>query len=274
MKLAFGPMARRNDSLFQSLRSMSLRRGVGAPVGPTVEDLQEFERRNGVRGLRTSLETARQAEDKAFRSIKSQLDNFFETLSHLKMQEKRTEYFNRVDSLRAQALPTLDSGECGLGKALPRKRGNGAAAAVAQFLQICTDDVDEGSPVEQRSKLYMDLLVDYLAHRPQPSPRPESEIPKVEPDPMAGRKGADEAEDEQDEAEGADDGPDPALSPTRTNEPRNRKCRNQSRCLLGCGSFRGRGELTKHYQRMHVRNGRSIGPSRVPSASAREWVMS
>jgi len=201
MKLAFGPMAGRNDSLFQSLRSMSLRSDVGAPVDPTVEDLQEFEGRNGVCGLRTSLETARQAEDKkAFRSIKSQLDNFFETVA-LKGARKEDRTFQRVDSLRAQGLPTLDSGECGLGKALPRKRGNGAAAAVAQFLQSCTDDVDQGSPVEQRSKLYMDLLVDYLAHRPQPSPRPESEIPKVEPNPMGGRKGADEAEDKQDEAE-------------------------------------------------------------------------
>jgi hypothetical protein len=165
MKLAFRPMAGRNDSLFQSLRSMSLRRDVGAPVDPIVEDLQEFEGRNGVRGLRTSLETARQAEyKKAFRSVKSQLDNFFETLLHLKVQEKRTEYFNRADSLRAQGLPTLDSGKCGLGKALPRKRGNGAAAAVARFLQSCTEDVNEGSPVEQRSKIYMDPFVDYLAH--------------------------------------------------------------------------------------------------------------
>jgi len=175
------------------------------------------------------------------------------TLSQLKIQEKRSEYFNRVDSLRAQGLPTVDiSEESGLGKALPGKRGSSAAAAIARFLQSCTKTTDEGSPVEQRSKLYMELLVDYLAHRPQPCPHPESEIPNVEPDLTGRQKSADDVAD-RDEAETTDDDPD--LAPTRTERPRNRKCRNQSRCLLGCGSFRGRSELTKHYQRMHVKNG-------------------
>ncbi|KAF2727597.1 hypothetical protein EJ04DRAFT_133495 [Polyplosphaeria fusca] len=46
--------------------------------------------------------------------------------------------------------------------------------------------------------------------------------------------------------------------------PRNREPRNQSECLLGCGSFRGRSELTKHYQRTHVKTGTFDRPFPCP----------
>ncbi|KAF2731199.1 hypothetical protein EJ04DRAFT_16250 [Polyplosphaeria fusca] len=243
MRLAFGPMAGRNDCLFQRLRSMSLRRDADAPIDLSVEDVQEFEKRNDVSNLRASLKTTQLAGDKKeAMSIKSRVEYLIETLSSLKVKELRDAYFDRVDSLRARGLPTLcSSEESGLGKALSKKRGNGSAAAIAEFLQRCTYDVDEGSSVEQRSKVYMNLLVDYLAHRPQPGL--ESEVPKVEPDPTGWQNSADVG-DEKDDA--------------MTDE------REQSRCLLCNGSFRGRSELTKHYHRLHVKNGTFDWPFSCP----------
>lgn len=82
MRLAFGSMAGRSDALFQSLRSMSLRRDAKAPVDPSMADLQEFEERSDVRDLRSSLEMARKAGDKkASRSFTSQLNNLIQTIA-------------------------------------------------------------------------------------------------------------------------------------------------------------------------------------------------
>lgn len=149
--------------------------------------------------LRASLEVARLAGDKKeAKSIKSRVENLIAILSLKKVQELRVAYFDRVDSLRAQGLPTLLVRRKRSWKALSKKRGNVSAAAIAEFLQRCANDVDKGSPVEQRSKVYMNLLVDFLAHRPQPSL--ESEIPKVEPGPTDWQKSANVG-DKKDDAE-------------------------------------------------------------------------
>lgn len=153
------------------------------------------------------------------------------------MQEKRARYFNRVDSLRAQGLSTTDAvKECGPENIISRKRSHGAEAAIARLMQSCTSDADECS-VEQRPKVYMELLVDYLAHRPQTTSKYGSDTD-------------DEAEDknEADSANGEQAGKKDKLS----------------RCLLGCGSFRGRSELTKHYQRIHVKKGTFDRPLSCP----------
>lgn len=94
-----------------------------------------------------------------------QLENLIETLSDLRVQEKRSEYFDRVDSLWARGLPTDPSGLHDLEKIISRKRSGHGAAAVAQFLQRCNENVNKGYSVEQRSKLYMEMLVDFLVHR-------------------------------------------------------------------------------------------------------------
>lgn len=241
MGLAFGAMAGRNDRLFQRLRSMSLSRDAGAPVDLSVEDLQGFEKRNDVSNFRASLKAARLAGDKKeAKRIKSQIENRIATLSSLMLARRRGQYFDNADSRRAQGLPPpCLSEESDFGKAL-KKRGNGLT--IAEFLQRCTNDVDEGSLVEQRSKVYMNLLVDYLAHRPQPNL--ESEVPRVEPDLTRWQKNADVG-DRKDDAETDERG-------------------EHSRCLLCDGSFRGRSELTKHYHRLHVKNGTFDWPFSCP----------
>lgn len=223
MKLAFGPMAGRNDDLFQSLRSMSLSRDAGAPVDVSVEDSEEFEKRCDMQGLRADLERARQRDNKEIRSAKAQIENLIETLLHLKLQEKRAAYFEHVDSLRAQGLSTAASSG--------GMRSSGALSAVAQFIQSCARELEEGCSVEQRAQHYMELLVDYLARRPS---RPPSGLgtPKI-------------AVQDGDAAE-------PAYNESVN---LNRTCAKQSRCLLCDTAFRGRSELTKHCQKIHIKDG-------------------
>jgi hypothetical protein len=256
LQLAFGPTAAgRNDNLFQNLRSMSLSRDAGAPVDPSTEDLQSFEERNDVRSLRAALDLSQQARDtKALRSIKSQIENLIETLSNLKVQERRTEFFNRVDSLRAQGLPTVDpSMECGTEKTLSKKRCIGGAEVVAQFLQACDKNVDEDHLLDQCSRRYMELLVDYLSHRLQASSHVGSEMVKIDPTQTVNN---------------ATDRVGLVSSPTTENSGA-RQSGKVSQCLLGCGPFRGRSELTKHYQRMHVRTGTFDRPFPCPECIRR-----
>lgn len=110
-------------------------------------------------------------DQKALRSIRSQLETLIGTLSSLKVQEKRARHFHRVDSLKAQGLSTIDAAkECAPENTISRKHSYGAAAAIARLMQSCTSDVDECS-VEQRPRVHMELLVDYLAYRPQATPK-------------------------------------------------------------------------------------------------------
>ncbi|KAF1973216.1 hypothetical protein BU23DRAFT_568519 [Bimuria novae-zelandiae CBS 107.79] len=230
---AFGPMAGRNDDLFQSLRSMSLSRDAGAPVDVSSEDLGEFEKRRDMQGLRADLEKARQRGSKEIRPVKAQIENLIETLSHLKLQEKRAAYFEHVDSQRAQGLSTAASSG--------KMRSSGALSAVAQFLQSCARELEEGCSVEQRAQHYMELLVDHLARRPS-RPPPGPGAPKVA-------------------VEGCDDAAEPAYDES---VDLNRTCTKQSRYLLCNTTFRGRSELTKHCRKIHVKDGTFDRPFSCP----------
>lgn len=105
MKLAFGRMAGDNDDLFQNLRNISLSRDSGAPIYLSKEELQTFEGRSDLTSQRKSLKAAKDARDvDTTKSTQSSIDTLISTLSGLKIQEKRAEYFNRVDNLRARGL--------------------------------------------------------------------------------------------------------------------------------------------------------------------------
>lgn len=245
MKLAFGPMAGRNDNLFQSLRNMSLTRDSGAPIYPSKEDLQGFEGRNDVKGCRAYLEAAKKAGDvQGKNSAQSSLDTLISKLCDLKIQKKRTEYFNCVDNLRARGLSTKDCiAEFTLENPFPRKPDSGTATAIALHFEACTRDVDEWSSTEERSKCYIVLLVNYLARRSQPSPPLQAKIIDL---------GSDSPDKQSDDEVGE----------------HSRKCWKRSRCLL-CGNgkskhFQGRGELTRHCQTIHIRNGTFDRPFLCP----------
>ncbi|KAF2473897.1 uncharacterized protein BDR25DRAFT_125901 [Lindgomyces ingoldianus] len=186
---------------------MSLSRDAGAPTEISQEDFQKFEERNDVKSLRASLEKAHEMGDdkKTKSSIRSRIQYHLGVLSRMQLLENRKNYFDRVDNLRAQGLPTTDSaGESRPGKALP-KYGGGAEAAVARFLQECARNVHEGLSVDHRSRVYMEHLVNYLAHRPPISPPLESGFPKVWSDPSGRQKSVDAADDKAQTAQSIDD---------------------------------------------------------------------
>ncbi|OAG09319.1 uncharacterized protein CC84DRAFT_1171913 [Paraphaeosphaeria sporulosa] len=233
VKLAFRSMAGRNNNLFQSLHSMSLSQDAGAPINVSTENLGEFKKRRDMQGLHADLKKARHKDNKEIQSVKAQIKNLVKALSHLKLQEKRAAYFKYVDSLRAQGLPTTAS----LGKI----HSSGALSTIAQFLQSCARELEEGYSVEQRAQHYMELLVNYLARRPS-RPPPGLGTPKI-----AVEGGGDVAERAYDESVDL-----------------NRPCTKQSKCLLCDSAFRGRSELTKHCQKIHVKDGTFDRPFSCP----------
>ena len=70
--------------------------------------MREFKQRKDVYNLRRSLKAAKRAGDhKVMTALNGQLRYIIKILSSLKVQEKRAEYFSRVDRLRALGLPTI-----------------------------------------------------------------------------------------------------------------------------------------------------------------------
>ncbi|MCJ1359525.1 MAG: hypothetical protein MMC33_009527 [Icmadophila ericetorum] len=241
-KLAFGENAGCNDDLFQDLSNISLSRDARAPIYPSKEG---FEGRSDVTAHRTSLEAAKKIGDvKALNSTKLSLEALISTLSNLKIQENRTEYFKCADDLRARGLSTKDCvAEFTVENPFPRKSDSEMAAAIAYHFEACTRGVDEWSSTKERSKCYMFLLVNYLARRSQLSLPWQAKIIDLGSDSL----------DQQSDDEVSEHG---------------RKFWKWSRCLLCCDGknkrFRGRGELTRHYQTIHIRNGTFNRPFPCP----------
>jgi hypothetical protein len=101
--LTFGSRAGRNDELFARLRNMSLSKDADAPVHLSGQELQQFETRKDLRGLRSAMDAARRAgESKTARTLGDRICYLVEALSSLKLKEKRGEYFKHVETLRAQ----------------------------------------------------------------------------------------------------------------------------------------------------------------------------
>lgn len=178
MHLAFKKQVGPNPNLFQTLRNISLSRDLGAPIYPSKEDLQGFERRNDVTECRACLEAAKNARIvQDINSAKSSLETLISTLSDLKVQEKRTEYFDNVDGLRARGLSTKDCVSMfAVENPSQRKPDRGTATAIAYHFKTCTGDVNEWLSTEERSKYYMVLLVNYLSRRSQPSLTREAKV--------------------------------------------------------------------------------------------------
>ncbi|RYP01717.1 hypothetical protein DL764_006110 [Monosporascus ibericus] len=101
MSLAFGKDAGRDDKLFAMLRDMSVSRDANAPVDITMDEHREFEQRKDVSGLRHEIATVANGNERT--KLRAKLHNLLKTLRKLKLDEKRDEYFHRVDYLRAQA---------------------------------------------------------------------------------------------------------------------------------------------------------------------------
>lgn len=139
---------------------MSLSRYPGAPVKIGDSNMQDFETCNDVSNLQIQLGLAKRNRDTTLiQSTKSKIGNVLRNLGELKLQERRAEYFQRVNGLRAKGLPTVSPGNI-----LQEAEGSDATHAIAHFMMSCTRELDLGCSVEQRAKDFMELLVDYLAY--------------------------------------------------------------------------------------------------------------
>jgi hypothetical protein len=109
ISIAFDGMTRKNDPIFTALSNSTLGRDSSAPVDITKEDLAEFEKRRVMSSIRKSIKVANSRgirDSKSLRPLNMKVRNLISTISSLKLQEKRKEYFKRVDKLRALGKST------------------------------------------------------------------------------------------------------------------------------------------------------------------------
>ena len=99
-----------DDGLERAMRTMTLRRDPDAPVLPSPEDLQSFELRRDVSDLRERLRKAKAANPnrETWNAIYMQIRNLIQYLSGLAVKARRSEYFERVNRLRALGQSTLE----------------------------------------------------------------------------------------------------------------------------------------------------------------------
>jgi hypothetical protein len=181
MTLAFGSMARRNDALFRSIRSVSLQRDINAPIDPSAEELRIFHQRRDVTGLRRLAKAARLVEDiKAAGLFEGRASAKIKRLSIMQVRENRKQYFDRVDRLRALRISTVDAAHA---KSIPQmdhdasgstlamntrqwQCGSWPAVHVARFLQNFTLQSDNNAgTAEESSERFMKLVLQYLRRR-------------------------------------------------------------------------------------------------------------
>ncbi|RYO80969.1 hypothetical protein DL762_007375 [Monosporascus cannonballus] len=159
MSLAFGKDAGRDDKLFAMLRDMSVSRDANAPVDITMDEHREFEKRNDVGGLRYEIATAKNGNERT--KLRAKLHNLLKTLRKLKLDEKRDEYFRRVDYLRAQGMATIDT-------CLPDNSSSvlppASTAGVASLLMVPVDSLSIDR--DSHSRRYMCALLGYLTSAP------------------------------------------------------------------------------------------------------------
>ena len=99
----------RSEPLERAMRTMSLKSDPNAPVEPSTEYLQSFERRRDVSDLRRDMEQAKAAKDrKMCRLLYWKIKRLIENLSRQAVVKMRTEYFERVDRLRALGQSTSE----------------------------------------------------------------------------------------------------------------------------------------------------------------------
>ena len=107
LRLRFIPLypdeeAWHSEPLERAMRTMSLKCDPNAPVEPSADYLESFDRRRDVSGLRRDIEEAKAAKDrKTWRPLYLKLKRLIENLSRQAVVKMRTEYFERVDRLRA-----------------------------------------------------------------------------------------------------------------------------------------------------------------------------
>ncbi|KAF6821138.1 hypothetical protein CPLU01_12565 [Colletotrichum plurivorum] len=94
--------------LYSLLANSSLQRDENAPIYPTKEDLDEWERRTDIQGLRFEYRTAKGSfgtDHANAKRIAAQIQAIRDRLSELTVERDRKVYFEAVDKLRAAGSP-------------------------------------------------------------------------------------------------------------------------------------------------------------------------
>ncbi|KAL2192294.1 hypothetical protein P885DRAFT_4118, partial [Corynascus similis CBS 632.67] len=117
--IAFGPKAvRRDESLFNDVRNMSLSRDEGAPVWVPKEQIEKFHKRNDIAKFRAQIQasTDKKEKNRLYRQISSTID----TCKKLQLDANRKAYFKEADRLRLQGRePEPTPGAGGPDRAAP-----------------------------------------------------------------------------------------------------------------------------------------------------------
>jgi hypothetical protein len=169
MPLRYGPSAGPvNDVLIAKLRNSTLQKDEGAPLYPTAKDRAGIDEWPEVQKLSEDLEEAKRKRDKrptnTNRTIVSRLSaalyDLKEELYKRAVQRNRLEYFEKVDSLRAQGAPINDLVDSSTN---PHKHkfidSFPAAVCIGQLL----GDQEMGCP--QRPQTHSTLLLSFLRDR-------------------------------------------------------------------------------------------------------------
>jgi hypothetical protein len=272
MSIAFDGMTRKNDPIFAMLSNTTLGRDAGAPIDVSDKDLLEFEQRKDVSDIRASIEAAKLAgkrDRKSLNPLMMKVRNLIQTLSSLKVQEKREQYFERVNRLRALGKPTTTASMPASQSSPIKHIHHGlrqqhfralAAVTIARFCQRRAQELEKlngnlnrpGQLLERSSEQYIQILAGYLMHKPV-----EESVETNETDEPTER-GSDFVERLKVEIDGNNDQQQPQQ------RKHGRKKREKSRCLLGCGTYCHRPALTKHYKDIHVRKGTLESPFWCP----------
>jgi hypothetical protein len=163
-----------SEPLEQAMRTMILKRDPNAPVAASTEYLQSFERRRDVFALRRRLDEAKATKDRTtWRPLYFQLKRLLDNLSRQAVVKMRTEYFDRVDRLRALGRSTSEEAASAAAASRAKHvrlcRGGNALNRVARYIRLHSDMAEQRPerPNTPHSKSwYLELLVGYLTNQP------------------------------------------------------------------------------------------------------------
>ena len=100
-----------DEALWSALRAALLKRDAHAPIYITKDELEEFESRRDLTDLHRQLVEAKECHgpsSKQAKTIMAKKKYIIDCLERLKLEEKRREYFARVDERRAAQQSTTD----------------------------------------------------------------------------------------------------------------------------------------------------------------------
>ncbi|KAF0330480.1 hypothetical protein GQ607_002359 [Colletotrichum asianum] len=216
------------DRLYSLIANSSLRRDENAPIYVSRTEMRQWESRKDIRDLRAEYKKLREtvnADDPRAKRIVGRIQGVQRSLKLLTIEEKRQEYFEKVDSLRAtgRSIPADLAGNEEPVKSRSNIESSKAAACIGKFLG------QRNHAIGTSPHAFVLMGVAYL----RGFPRSATDLALEHLDDGCNRK--EERGSEPSDAE-------------------NNQGKEQllSRCLFGCRTFVNRGNLTRHTHAVHV----------------------